>query len=538
MNVWSLCDAENAYSKVCGFESKIDRRVGVAKQTGVGYFTGMKFFPALAILLLAIAPQQVRAQQDPDDQYVAIYGQMEQADSLQKTGQPRQALAAYVGAQAELHKFQKIYPDWDQKIVSYRLNYLADKIAGLAAQFPPLTNAPPQMGPAVADTNTPASVADIQSQLDGLRAQVQGLRSDNVTLEAKLKEALAAQPAAIDTGELAKAQAQIRSLMKEKDLLKAGQSQASAEMIVTNVVETPAANAEMTNLQAQVASLQLQVQLGSLEKIALENRIRQLQSPATNAPAQPDSDARISELTAQVNTLQSRLAADEAQAVPYTPDETALLKQPEPQPAAKSDAGKKSINELPAGSAELVAEAQNYFAAKEFDKAEADYQKILQRDPNSALALGNLAAIELEQGSLDSAETHIKAALAQTPDDSYDLSILGYLKFRQEKFDDALDALSRAAKLDPQNPEIQNYLGVTLSHKGLRAQAETALRKALELDPNYAAAHNNLAVIYISDQPPSPELARFHYQKALDAGQPRNPDLEKLLVDKGVPVNQ
>jgi Flp pilus assembly protein TadD len=293
----------------------------------------------------------------------------------------------------------------------------------------------------------------------------------------------------------------------------------------------------MTNLQAQVASLQSEIQTGALEKLALENRISQLQSAAASAPAQPDNDARISELTGEVSTLRARLAIDEAQAVPYTPDETALLKQPEPQPAVNSDAAKKSINELPAGSAELVAEAQKYFAAKQYDKAEDDYQKILQHDANNALVLGNLAAIELQQGKLDDAEAHIKSALAQNPDDSYNLSILGYLKFQQQKYDDAFDALSRAAKLDPQNAEIENYLGVTLSHKGLQAQAETALRKALEFDPNYAAAHNNLAVIYISEQPPSPALARFHYQKALDAGQPRNPGLEKMLADKGAPVN-
>ena len=72
--------------------------------------------------------------------------------------------------------------------------------------------------------------------------------------------------------------------------------------------------------------------------------------------------------------------------------------------------------------------------------------------------------------------------------------------------------------------------------KGLRAQAETALRKAIQLDPNYGAAHNNLAVIYLSQQPPLVELARWHYQKALDAGQPHNPDLEKMLDAKGAPA--
>ncbi len=183
-----------------------------------------------------------------------------------------------------------------------------------------------------------------------------------------------------------------------------------------------------------------------------------------------------------------------------------------------------------------MAEAQHYFLAKQYDKAEDDYQKILQRDENNGLVLANLATIEMEQGKLEDAEKHISAAIAQSPNDAYNLSVLGYLKFRQEKYDDALDALSRAAKLDPRNPEIENYLGVTLGHKGLRAQAETALRKAIQLDPNYGPAHNNLAVIYINQTPPLVGLARWHYQKALDAGQPHNPDLEKILEARGVPA--
>jgi Flp pilus assembly protein TadD len=211
-----------------------------------------------------------------------------------------------------------------------------------------------------------------------------------------------------------------------------------------------------------------------------------------------------------------------------------LFKPSAPQ-LANRNAEKKSIKELPGGAAQLVAEAQHYFSARQYDKAEDDYQKILQHDENNGLVLANLATIEMEQGRLDDAEKHIKAAVTQSPDDSYNLATLGRLEFLREKYDEALDALSRAAKLDPRNPEIQNYLGVTLSHKGLRAPAETALRKAIQLDPNYGPAHNNLAVIYISQAPPLVELARWHYQKALDAGQPRNPDLEKRLDAKSPP---
>jgi Tfp pilus assembly protein PilF len=66
----------------------------------------------------------------------------------------------------------------------------------------------------------------------------------------------------------------------------------------------------------------------------------------------------------------------------------------------------------------------------------------------------------------------------------------------------------------------------------MRGPAETALRKAIQLEPNYPAAHNNLAVIYASQQPPLVELARWHYQKALAAGHAKNPDLEKMLSPK------
>jgi hypothetical protein len=40
--------------------------------------------------------------------------------------------------------------------------------------------------------------------------------------------------------------------------------------------------------------------------------------------------------------------------------------------------------------------------------------------------------------------------------------------------------------------------------------------------------------MYAEQTPPLVELARWHYQKALAAGQPKNPDLEKILERKTV----
>lgn len=547
----------------------------------------MKRLVALIGLILAVLLPPARAQQTPDDQYVAIYTLMQQADSLQGAGQPRAALADYTQAQAALQRLQKVYPDWDPKIVGFRLDYLARRISDLTAQVP-ATNAPPA-APATAST----AVTDTASPAGALQEQVRNLQSANEELQAKLKEALREQPALADTQALAAAEAKVRSLMKENDLLQAGLQSGTASNAATQellkmrqaltdanrklteetgradraVRENQALQARLqplladTNalealreenalLKKQVAGLtaagadagagpakaradvavsQSDADINWLEKTALENRLRQVQS----APAAATSP----EMSDELKTLRARLAVEEAPAVPYTPEELALLK-PSTPPAAPIGAAAKPMSELPGGSAELVAEAQNYFAAGEYGKAEADYQKILAAEPSNALALANLAAIEMQENKLADAETHIKTALAQNPDDAYDLSTLGYLKFRQEKYDDALDALSRAARLDPGNAEIQNYLGVTLSHKGLHTAAETALRKAIELAPNYGAAHNNLAVVYLSETPPLAALARWHYQKALDLGQPHNPDLEKLLSENGAPVGQ
>jgi Flp pilus assembly protein TadD len=179
-----------------------------------------------------------------------------------------------------------------------------------------------------------------------------------------------------------------------------------------------------------------------------------------------------------------------------------------------------------------VTQAQSYFANQQFDKAEAAYRQVLQLDQKNVPALANLAAIQVEAKHFEDADASLKAALAVTSEDAYTFYVLGLLRFRQAKYDEALDALSRSAKLDSQRAEVQNYLGLTLSEKGLRGPAEAAMRKAIELQPNYAGAHYNLALFYVTQQPKFPALARWHYQKALSAGFPRNADLEKMLDER------
>ena len=68
---------------------------------------------------------------EADDQYMSIYGVIQQADSLSATGKDDAALAKYRAAQKALQTFQHGYPAWNAKVVSFRLSYVAEKIAVL-----------------------------------------------------------------------------------------------------------------------------------------------------------------------------------------------------------------------------------------------------------------------------------------------------------------------------------------------------------------------------------------------------------------------
>jgi len=404
------------------------------------------------------------------------------------------------------------------------------------------------------DTTARATVSrqldDTSRQLEAQKAQTARLTKSNRALEAQVK--------ALET-EAANATA----LRAENSLLR--QQVAGLKASGSTDLQPRLAAAE-----AQIASLLSERQLLQLERAALEGRLEQLQlaMPVTSTAVETPSAKRMKELTkerdelqkqltvankelasrrsrtaaakvdemeAQLAGLRARLEVLEAKPIPYSAEELALFRAPAPPLAVVTDTPVKRnavIPKPPSGTGVLVAEAQRHFMAGDYGKAEDTYRQILRKDEKNVYTLANLAAIQLEAGKLDDAEKTVTQALAVAPDDAYSLQTLGYLKFRQGNYDAAFDALSRAANANPDSAEVQNYLGVTLSHKGQRAAAETALRRAIQLDPSYGAAHNNLAVIYSSQTPPAVALARWHYQKALAARHPRNPELEKFFAQQ------
>jgi len=210
-------------------------------------------------------------------------------------------------------------------------------------------------------------------------------------------------------------------------------------------------------------------------------------------------------------------------------------KSPDSGPAVKPDAKAKSARggELTKDKQhelqDLARAARRNLDQRKYRTAEKQYQEIVTKDPNNFDALCNLGVVYVRSGKLQSAESVLDKAVAIVPNNDFVLTTLGIIHYRQSKFDDALVELRRAIEINPKSATAHNYLGITASQKGRQQEAEKEILQALANNPDDADAHFNLAVILITTQPGSKELARQHYTRATALGTHRSPFLEKLL---------
>ena len=188
-----------------------------------------------------------------------------------------------------------------------------------------------------------------------------------------------------------------------------------------------------------------------------------------------------------------------------------------------------SKTDVPPKLQSLVRAARKNVQQGNYKAAEKQYQQILAKDPNNLDALSNLGAVYVRSGNLRSAESTLKKAVAIAPDNDFLLTTLGVVQYRQSKFDEAIAELRKAIAINPNSATAHNYLGIAASQKGRQQEAEKEIFQALANNPDDADAHFNLAVILITTQPGSKELAREHYARATALGIQSSPSLEKLL---------
>lgn len=171
------------------------------------------------------------------------------------------------------------------------------------------------------------------------------------------------------------------------------------------------------------------------------------------------------------------------------------------------------------------------FAKNDFVAARKDFLEVLKLAPGNLPTTLNLGLLEYKAKNYLEAEKLLRKVVYTEPESGLGWLVLGVIYYDQDKLEAALAALAQAVYYEPKDARAHHYLGVTIGRKGWYRGAEDEMRKAIALAPDYAEAHFNLAVFYLQRTPPAVELARRHYQEALNLGAAPDPLVEKSLTE-------
>lgn len=122
--------------------------------------------------------------------------------------------------------------------------------------------------------------------------------------------------------------------------------------------------------------------------------------------------------------------------------------------------------------------------SKQWDRAEKDFLKALDLEPDQPLVLNYLGYSWIEKGQhLDRAKAMIEKAVKQRPQDGYITDSLGWALYRLGDYDGAVVHLERAVALEPDDAVINDHLGDAYWLAGRRDEARFQWTRALSEDP-------------------------------------------------------
>jgi|WetSurMetagenome_2_1015567.scaffolds.fasta_scaffold16077_5 tetratricopeptide (TPR) repeat protein len=173
---------------------------------------------------------------------------------------------------------------------------------------------------------------------------------------------------------------------------------------------------------------------------------------------------------------------------------------------------------------------QHYLRNNQVDQAVEAYNRALQKDPQSAVLLTELAALYVRQGKIDAAlkvtedaaaynpgynQTYMmlgqlyagsgqntkaintyKQLLEKTPADGDVYLLLGTLYAQEGRYAEAMEIFDRLQHLYPDNPMALYYKARVFLDMKLYDQAETAYREVVMAEPSFENALLDLGYVY------------------------------------------
>jgi tetratricopeptide (TPR) repeat protein len=123
--------------------------------------------------------------------------------------------------------------------------------------------------------------------------------------------------------------------------------------------------------------------------------------------------------------------------------------------------------------------------AKQWPRAEADFRRALELEPDQPDVLNYLAYSWVDQGvNFERAREMLDRAVSLRPNSGHIVDSLGWVLYRTGKFQEAVPVLERAVELQPEDPVLLDHLGDAYWRVGRILEATFQWRRALGNKPD------------------------------------------------------
>lgn len=157
-----------------------------------------------------------------------------------------------------------------------------------------------------------------------------------------------------------------------------------------------------------------------------------------------------------------------------------------------------------------------------FEKAEADYNRALEMDPNFAEGFNQRGILNYDQYKFQEAARDFQRASELSPDiPTYHYNI-GNALYELGRLDEAFECQTRAAKLNPKYAAAYNRRGLILYKQGKFQEALVDFNQAIENNPSMALYFYNRANTYRNNKQYDKALADYETAISLD---PKDADI-------------
>jgi tetratricopeptide (TPR) repeat protein len=175
------------------------------------------------------------------------------------------------------------------------------------------------------------------------------------------------------------------------------------------------------------------------------------------------------------------------------------LKSTQPSLAPTFAAERPVVHADHIGASTFIEKGWSKISLGDYEGAEQELRKALQLSPNDANAASLLGWAEMLQDKLDDALLNFQKVLAREPQNALARINVGYICLKKRIFGEAIEHLSRAIRFDNDKKATlyaHFYLGLVYLERDMFEDAQAFFQKTLNLGPNLIEAYYELGRAY------------------------------------------